>query len=206
MPKVTNIKVQAKNKDRISIFADSKYVFSLSYWQLSKANLTIGMELSNEQIEKLKHDSDFGKLHDRTYNWLLIRPRSAWEVEQYLAKKASDEQSSSKLIEKFKEKGLINDEEFARRWVENRRLLKPMSKLKLRQELIQKRVPKEIITMAITADEADELEVLKELIIKKRRITRYQDDKKLMEYLARQGFMYGDIKEAFEQLKSESQE
>ncbi len=200
--KITNIKQQQKNKDRISVYVDGKYSFSLSVWQFSSAGLKLGGEITPREVEKLKTDSEFGKLYDRTLNWLLIRPRSKWELEDYLNKKTEDENVITEIIKKVEEKNYINDTDFAERWVANRRLLKSMSKLKLRQELIKKRVPKEIIEETLAADETNEKEVLKEIIEKKRKITRYQDDRKLMEYLARQGFRYGDIKEVLEEDKT----
>jgi len=196
MLKVTNIKQQVKNKDRISIFVDGKYSFSLSAWQFGSAGLKLDEEITPERVEELQKDSDFGKIHDRTLMWLMLRPRSTWEVEDYLRRKVEDEALREKLLLTFQEKNYIDDEDFAQRWVANRRLLKPISKLKLRQELMKKRVPKEIIDETLETDETNETEVLVELIEKKRRISRYQDDRKLMEYLARQGFRYGDIKEA----------
>ena len=42
----------------------------------------------------------------------------------------------------------------------------------------------------------NELEVLKELIERKRKQTKYKDDLKLMQYLTRQGFSYDHIKTA----------
>jgi SOS response regulatory protein OraA/RecX len=43
-------------------------------------------------------------------------------------------------------------------------------------------------------DEGDEHNALREIIERKRKQTKYQDDLKLMQYLARQGFNYDDIK------------
>jgi len=40
---------------------------------------------------------------------------------------------------------------------------------------------------------------LRELIAKKRQQSRYQDKLKLMQYLSRQGFGYGDIKTVLEE-------
>lgn len=196
--KITNIKQQQKNKERVSIYVDGKYSFSLSMWQLGSAGLKLGQEIEEDEVVRLKDDSEFGKLYDRTLNWLYIRPRSKWELEDYLRRKSEDEKTREAIIKKVEEKNYINDADFAERWVANRRLLKPMSKLKLQQELVKKRVPKEIIEQTLQADETNEQEVLKEIIAKKRKISRYKDDKKLMEYLARQGFRYGDIKEALE--------
>jgi regulatory protein len=77
-----------------------------------------------------------------------------------------------------------------------RRLLKSVSKRRLVQELRQKHVADDTIQRAVAEDEADERVVLRELIAKKRRQTKYQDDLRLMQYLARQGFGYDDIKHA----------
>jgi len=198
LSKITNIKQQVKNRDRVSVYVDGKYSFSLSTWQFSEAGLKLGEDISSQRLKELSEESDFGKIHDRALMWLLLRPRSSWEVEDYLRRKITDEPMREKLLAKFKERKYIDDEDFAQRWVQNRRLLKPVSKLKLRQELIKKRVPKEIIDQTLEEDEANEIDVLVELIEKKRRITRYQDDRKLMEYLARQGFRYSDIKSAMD--------
>ncbi len=203
MPKVTNIKQQVKNRDRVSVYVDGKYSFSLSTWQFSSAGLKFGGELTKERLAELQNDSDFGKIHDRALMWTALRPRSTWEVEDYLKRKVENELTREKLLKSFQEKKYIDDADFAERWVANRRLLKPISKLKLRQELLKKRVPKEIIDQTLDQDETDEKEVLVELIEKKRRISRYQDDRKLMEYLARQGFRYGDIKDALGQINSQ---
>jgi regulatory protein len=99
-------------------------------------------------------------------------------------------------VSRLRDRGYINDAEFARRWVENRRLLKATSKRRLAQELRQKRISDEIINQTLEADETDELEVLKDLVERKRKQTKYQDDLKLMQYLARQGFSYNLIKTA----------
>jgi len=200
MSQITNIKQQVKNKDRVSVYVDGKYSFSLSTWQLSSAGLKLNGEITSEEIEKFHEESDFGKMHDRALMWLMLRPRSSWEVQDYLRRKIEEEEVQEKLFTAFKGKKYFDDEDFAERWVANRRLLKPVSKLKLRQELLKKRVPKEIIDQTLEADETDETKILVELIEKKRRISRYQDDRKLMEYLARQGFRYGDIKDALEQM------
>jgi SOS response regulatory protein OraA/RecX len=94
----------------------------------------------------------------------------------------------------------LNDLEFARSWVANRRLLRPTSKRKLQQELRAKRVDDEVIDQVLTEDETTELDVLRQLIAKKRQLTKYRvDNLKLMQYLANQGFNYGDIKNVLEE-------
>lgn len=123
------------------------------------------------------------------------RPRSRWELEEYLRRKDSPDPLSQQILNKLSENGYVDDLAFARLWVENRRLLRPTSRRRLIQELRQKRVSQEVIDQVLTEDMTDERQELRLLVEKKRRQTKYQDDLKLMQFLARQGFSYGDIKE-----------
>lgn len=197
--KVTSIKQQVKRKDRFSIYIDEKYSFSLSQNGLLSSGLVKGYELSEADIERFKQQSDEDKIYEKLLNLLSIRPRSEWEISSYMQRKKIDPELQKALISRLRDMQYLDDEDFARRWVESRRLLKPTSKRKLFQELKVKRVPDEVIQKILQEDETDEQAVLKELIERKRRQSKYQDRDKLMQFLARQGFSYGDIKQALEE-------
>jgi len=100
------------------------------------------------------------------------------------------------LLNKLTNIGLVNDAEYAKVYIHDRQLLRPTSRLKISFELRKKHVSGEIIEDALNASEDIEQTALKDLIERKRQQTRYQDDLKLMQYLARQGFHYSDIKKA----------
>ena len=192
MEKITAIKQQAKNQQRYSIFVDEKYSFSLSELALINAELKLGQELSKDELAKLKEESDLDKAYNRILNLLARRVRSEWEIRDYLKRKKYDNEMIEKILNKLSERHLVNDLSFANAWVENRRLLKNMSKRKLTQELRAKRVSDEIIDEVMGLDETNELEVLRELVERKK--SRYPDKTKFMRYLAGQGFNYNDIK------------
>jgi regulatory protein len=124
----------------------------------------------------------------------MRRPRSEWEMREYLKRKGYEQEQSDTILNKLSSRNYIDDLDFAKRWVESRRLLKSTSKRRLIQELRAKRVADDIINQVLDADETDEQAVLRELIAKKRSQTRYQDPQKLMQYLVRQGYNYDDIK------------
>ncbi len=193
--KITKISQQVKRADRYSIFVDEKYSFSLSEAALITSGLHSGQELTQQELEQCKDSSKFDKLYNRTLMLIARRPRSRWELEDYLRRKDSPAPLTEQILNRLSKAGYVDDSKFAQLWVENRRLLRPTSKRKLIQELRQKRISQEVIDQTLREDEADEQSVLRELIIKKRRQTKYQDNLKLMQYLARQGFGYGDIKE-----------
>lgn len=192
--KITDIKQQIRRQGRYSIYIDSKYGFSLSENELLANNIRIGNEYTKDGFEKLQKTALLDKAYMQILNLLARRPRSRWELEQYLKQKYHDVSVITETLKHAEEKGHINDMRFAESWVNNRRLLKSISKRRLMQELRQKHVSDDIIRHVLVEDEIDENAVIRNMVEKKRQQIRYQDDTKLIQYLLRQGFSYGDIK------------
>ena len=201
--KITAIKAQVRRAGRFSVFVDEKYAFSLSESALLESKLSLGQEVNHEAVGKFKQLSAEDKLYSNALHFTALRPRSEWEIEQYLKRKQASPAFAETILNKLSKNGLVNDEQFALRWVESRRLLKPTSRRRLTQELRAKHVASEIIDQVLEVDETDEREVLRELVAKKIKQVKYRDDKlKLMQYLARQGFGYEDIKSVLNEEKS----
>lgn len=197
---ITNIKQQVKRTDRYSIFVDDKYAFSLSESELIARGIHSGQELSREELTEFKEASKLDKVYGLVLQIVARRPRSEKELRDYLRRKNQDEKSTEIILNKLRNIGMVNDDDFAHRWVENRRLLKPVSKRRLVQELRQKGIASDIIDATLAEDTTSDLDTLKELIAHKRRQTKYQNDPtKLMQYLARQGFSYDDIKSSLQE-------
>lgn len=198
--KITAIKQQLKNPGRASVFVDGKYAFSLNLDQLLEARLKIGQQLEDSRLADLKKRSAEGKLKMRALNWLMLRPHSEHELRQYLRRKKADQRLINDWAEDFKAKNYLNDEDFARWWVETRRLSKLASSRKLIFELRRKGINSEIIKTVIGDSNDDEHSALLALVNKKRQLARYRtDERKLTEYLLRQGFSYGAVKAALKE-------
>ena len=190
---ITAIQQQVKRAGRYSVFVDGKYAFSLSADALLHAGLVQGQELSQDELTGWKKASQDDKAYALTLAYIARRMRSEGELRDYFRRKGLEDFGRT-VLPKLRERGLVDDEEFAKRWVENRRLLKATSTKKLKLELRQKHIADDIVRRVLAEDETDERAVLKELVDRKRKQTRYQDDQKLIAYLARQGFNYDDIK------------
>lgn len=197
--KITAIKQQVKLADRYSIYVDEKYAFSLSSGELLNSGLVPGQEITEQELVGLKDRSIIDKAYNRALDLISRRLRSQWELEDYLKRKDYAPEVSIEVIKKLREHGWLYDLRFAESWVRNRRLLKATSRRRLTQELRQKRVPDAIIEQALETDETDEREVLKDLVERKRKQSKYQDKMKLTQYLSRQGYNYDDIKNALEE-------
>ncbi len=192
--KITAIKTQVKREGWYSLFVDGKYAFSLSAEGLLDSGFVVGQELSQVELRGAKRQSQADKAYNLTLAYVARRMRSEGELHDYFRRKQYAPELYEQIMWRLRQLDFVNDAEFARRWVENRRFLKATSTKKLRLELKQKKISNELIESVLSSDETDERQILRELVEKKRKQSRYTDPRKLMMYLARQGFSYDDIK------------
>lgn len=187
--KITDIKKAVRNENRVNIYVNGRYAFSLDVAQVVDMGVKIGRVISEEELADYKKASEFGKLYQRTLEWALVRPRSEKEVYDYLYRKVYEKKLDKSyinlIIERLKNKKYLDDTKFAEYYVENRFVKKGISRKRLRMELMKKGVAAEIIEQVLDGRN-DEEEILK-IIAKKR--AKY-DDEKLTQYLCRQGFSY----------------
>jgi regulatory protein len=95
---------------------------------------------------------------------------------------------------RLQDKGYIDDEIFARWWVENRHLRRGSSMRKLYNELRTKGIDVTIIENVMRTSQRNDNDELQKVIMKKQ--NKYEDEQKLVQYLMRQGFRYDDIRDA----------
>jgi regulatory protein len=198
---ITAIKVQKRNKDRVNIYLDGEYAFSLK--MIVAASLGRGDYLSDERIKELQMQDSFQKAYDRTLNYLAYRPRSSAEMSRYLRQKEVPSQVSEEVLLRLSAAGLLDDLAFARYWVENRETFKPRGRRLLRQELRQKGIDDGLIAEVL--DEVDEGESAYQAASKQ--ASRYAglDDElfrqKMQNFLRRRGFTYEVITETISRLR-----
>lgn len=189
--KITAIKQQLKRKDRYSVYVDGEYSFSLSETALLAEKIASGQEVDTSTLKELKKASGADRAYGNALRYVAMRPRSEWELRTYLNRKDIDEPIIEQILMRLRKVDLLNDTAFAKAWIENRKLLKSVSRRRLQLELKQKHVPSDIIDAVLAIPTADERRAIRELVVKKR--AKYSDDIKLKQYLARQGFSYDDI-------------
>lgn len=207
--KITAINSQQKDQNRVNIMVDGAYRFSLDIAQVVDLGIRVGNKYTEEQLIQLETESQFGKLYNRALEYSLSRPHSSKEMRDYLYKKTRDTRTktgqmkkgvppelTTRVFDRLLEKGYINDETFAKYWIENRNLKKGVSRRKLQAELRAKGIDNEIIERYLSESARSDSDELQKIIAKKQ--SRYDDQQKLMQYLARQGFSYDDIKEALD--------
>lgn len=194
--KVTNIKQQVRNPQRVSIFVDERYSFSLSLDELVKYKLKKGEELSTGDVKKYKKISEDGKLRARALEWLLNRPHSIREFKDYMYRKKANPQLSESLIEEFSAKKYLDEQKFGE-WFLDLQKRRSKSNRAIRSEFFKKGLSREMIDEIMDSQNDDEEQRLKDLVAKKLKASRYRSDpQKLAQYLAAQGFNWQDVKKA----------
>lgn len=103
--------------------------------EIVRLGLYKDQELSSQDLNKIIDESEFGKLFNAALNFLSYRPRSEWEVRRKLKFKTKDERLIDNVVEKLKKIGQINDQEFAKWFVEQRQTFRPKGKRLIRLEL-----------------------------------------------------------------------
>lgn len=266
MSKITNLKAAVRQANRINVFVDGKYDFSLTLSELADTKLFQGKELSESELESLRTLSGLGKLYQSTLEYCYSRPHSKKEIidflerkrirrdlawkryQQYQSKLAEDksyaeevkrvkkqtrelnqkirttdftenntfeytgskktnlpakpadritDQMIAQVILRLESQNVIDDNSFARFYIENRHLSKGISRRRLMQELRQKGISDEAIQAAFSVNQSEESprsekQELQKMI--KKRASKTTDRSKLTAYLARQGFSYDLIK------------
>lgn len=195
--KVTDLTISRTNHSFFSVYLDNDFFCDLSIESIEKLKVKVGKEISSSTASDLRRQAKIDEYFLKCLRQISIRKRSQSEIKNFLLKNQLNELESDEVIETLKSKNYINDLEYAKSFVHDRMLLNPTSYKKLEFLLRSKGLDKEILEQVISRDEVDRAAIEK-IITKKRKLSRFKDDKKLINYLITQGFSYSSIKEYLE--------
>jgi regulatory protein len=188
--RITSLTAQKRNPQRINVFLDGEFAFGLA--RIVAAWLQVGQEIDDEKIAKLRAEDEREEAYQRALSFLSYRPRTQNEIIQNLKKHAVPDEVIDGVLARLKRSGLVDDQNFAESWVENRSELHPRSRRALRYELRQKGVDPDIIEEAVAP--VDEEELAYQAALKQARKLKHlewQDFRqKMYGFLARRGFNY----------------
>jgi regulatory protein len=127
---------------------------------------------------------------------LTGQARTRHELAGRLAKKGVPDDVATRLLDRFEEVGLVDDEGFARSWIESRQSGRGLAKRALAQELRRKGVSDEVAREALDEiDPADEEAAARALVRRKLRSMKNLDrataTRRLAGMLARKGYPAG---------------
>ncbi len=201
--RITSIEVQKRNPRRANVYVDGEFVLGLA--MIEALRLSKGQVLTDADIEGLRLADEKERAHEAALNFLSYRPRSEQEVRRRLQEKDFVPEAVDEAVARLLRAGLIDDEAFARYWVENREQHRPRGAYALRHELGQKGIESRIIDELVEQIDQDASAYLAAT----KRLSRWQRldpsvrRRKMSDYLRRRGFSYDVVQRVWERLIAE---
>lgn len=204
---ITKIEQQAKHKNRYSLYIDHQFAFGISEDVLVKHHLYKGMVLHDSALTDLLQAEEQNKADNYALKLLSHRTRSTREIILKMKEKGYDEGSIENTISMLKEHNYIDDKAFALSFTQSKLQNKSLGKNRLKQELHNKGISKDIIdqTLESCVDSDMEYSMALEIAEKKLNSSYRNDDnnaqyRKLGGFLQRKGYDFEIISKVLREL------
>lgn len=168
---------------------------------IRKYNIAKGMELSEEEADRLIYENDLRRACERALYLMESRDHSYRELFDKLEKNYSED-ICFEVCNRLAEIGVINDRRYAEKLCRQLFEVKKLGRYRVKQEMRLKGLGSEIIEEAMEnfSEEDEPFERLEKLVEQK--YERYLTDRKGVEKvknaLARKGYSFGEIKEVLD--------
>src|SRR4051794_17400574 len=161
MATITGMQPHRRRPDEWHISLDGDYAFTLDGATLVAEGLGVGMELSDEDITRLRAAADERRVYDAALSFLTARPRSRAEVRRRLLRPRPNRPTPApevidRVLARLERMNLLNDREFSDFWVEQRERFSPRAASAVRFELRQRGVAREITDGAVDAEQDED--------------------------------------------------
>jgi regulatory protein len=161
MPNITGIQPHRRRSDEWHISLDGVYAFTIDGATLVAEGLAVGIELSDDDIMRLRAAADERRIYDAALSFLTARPRSRAEVRRRLQRPRPSHpvpapEVIDRVLTRLERLGLLDDRQFSDFWVEQRERFSPRAASAVRFELRQRGVAREITDSAVDAEQDEE--------------------------------------------------
>jgi regulatory protein len=197
---ITALRAQAKDPQRVNAFVNGEFAIGVSLNTVSKEGLYVGKQLSEEDYARLERAEGYDKAFQAALRLLEARPRSVAEIRDRLRRKEFGDEAITAATGRLAELGMLDDDAFARFWVENRQAFRPRGAGALRDELRRKGVDRAVVETllrdeALTGDEAGRAMMIARGALRKYAATqdRKTFQRRMGGYLQRRGFGFDII-------------
>lgn len=184
--RITKLEYQKKDPNRVNVYIDEKFAVGLDVNDLVKLGLYNGQEVEEAELSKIIGESEFGKLFNFALNFLSYRPRSEWEIRHKLKFKTKNQDLIDAVVEKLKQIGQINDEDFSKWYIDQRNTFRPKGERAISMELRRLGIKSKVENNISQTELA------------KRALAKYHGEKakpKIQRFLASRGFDWETIED-----------
>lgn len=194
--KIVEVVISELNKATIRTDEDVSIILTVD--TLVEYGLFEGREVTDEELTEIIYYDMTQKAKELAFKFVSRRLRSQKEIEDYLRNKGYDEIVRGNVIEVLKRYDYINDEEYARAYMNDKMNINKLGKDRIRYELRYKGIDDEIINRVILANSNLEIENAVELLRKSLpESPSYKEKGKAYRKLASKGYSPSVIDRAF---------
>ena len=197
---ITKIEAQKRNKERVNIYIDEDYAFSLSAELVYKEGLVAKMEVDSERLSKIATEEGFLKCKEAALRTIERTYKTEKEMRDKLILKEFDINLIDRTLEFLKEYNLLNDENYVKMYVKDK--IKSEGQNKIKYALMRKGINEELIREEIAKfndgsqkEAAYDLAVKKYNLLAKREDDKYKISQKLYRFLTTRGYDYSVVSE-----------
>ena len=187
---ITALRIQKRKKERVNVYLDDEYAFAVSV--TVAAGLNKGQYLSDTEIERLKSKAERDEAYNQAIRFLGFRSRSRQEMISYLNGKGYLPQVVTDTVNRLLQEHYLDDEAFARAWLDSRERFRPRGHKALRYELKQKGITDDVIDTVLAGLDEDSLAwaAVESKLYRWQHLGEEDLKKKVMGLLNRRGFDY----------------
>jgi regulatory protein len=208
--RITDIRRTGGEQSRVTVFVDGVEAFTVSERIADELGLTVGGELAPAAAEAMTADEARVGAKEAALRLLAVRARSEGELRDRLRRKGFDGEVVESVIGSLATVGLVDDEQFARAWADEKVRLRPVGPRRLTQELLVRHVDRDVADRVVdqTYREHPERELARRALEKRTRVSGGAGDRKrrarLHSFLVRRGFSHSVAAEVLDELEGES--
>lgn len=192
--------IRARRKQLSALYLDGEYAVSIDTKTLLEQRVDVGSELDDEDLQELISLSDENRAKEKALRLISYRSHSKKELTDKIRRTATDE-AAQKAADRMEELGLVNDEDFARRYAEQLLTIKHMSKRAAAMELQRKGIDRNMIEETLGEIEVDPREQITEFLSKKyKNLDDEKTKRRAIAALRRLGYGWEDIRGALDEI------
>lgn len=189
--------VEPRKKSMSALYIDGEFAMNLDTITLLENRIKAGVEITDEELHSLILKSDIRKAKERALYLITYRDHSKKELTEKI-KRTCSEDAAQQAAQHMEKLGLINDENFARKYANELLRKKHMSPRAIQYKLREKGISSETIDIIKEELEFDPYEEITAILNKK--YADYADNEKVkkraISALQRLGWTWSDIKSA----------
>lgn len=192
---ITKIEVGKRNKERVNIYIDEEFAFSLSAEIVYKENLAPKQTVDVEKLIKLAKEDEFMKCKNSALRIVERSYKTEKEVQTKLLAKEYSKESIDRTMEFLREYRLIDDQSYVKMYVKDK--LRSQGKNKIKYNLKRKGICDELINAELSNIDNEEsrdgaviLAEKKYRELQRRESDKYKISQKLYRFLISKGYNY----------------